>query len=148
MRRLAFTVLALLAACDSPRERAGDEPAVGMPMSADSMQMNAMEMLPAYREHLDSLEDMAAAADSMPRGMMMDVHARETREFVDAASGDLMRLGMHSDAAYEALADSVVEDLSRIQAASGNEAERLLRAHLERVRRLMSAYEGKTREAL
>jgi hypothetical protein len=61
-----------------------------------------------------------------------------------AMHADMERMGMHSDPAYEALADSTVRDLGLMERASGTEYERLAGTHVEHVRRLMAAYETKT----
>jgi hypothetical protein len=51
---------------------------------------------------------------------------------------------MHSDPAYEALADSIVNASDRLATASGAELERLTAQHIDQVRRLADVYEAKT----
>ena len=70
--------------------------------AAAGMELKAMPMLPAFRAHLDSVAQYPA----MMRAAMPD-HRSEVKELVDAMHSDMTMMGMHSDAAYEALADSV-----------------------------------------
>jgi len=56
---------------------------------------------------------------------------------------DMTRLGMHSDPAYEALADSVVQGSAALSTAGGAELQRLVSPHVDQVRRLSAVYETK-----
>jgi len=67
----------------------------------------------------------------------------EIKNVVDAMNGDMARLGMHSDPAYEALADSVVRGSTALASASGAELERLVARQVEQLRRLSAVYETK-----
>ena len=95
-------------------------------------------MLPALRAHLDSL----ARSPSMMRNAGSRYQA-ETRHVVDAMHADMARLGMHSDPAYEALADSVVAGSAALTTAGRAELERLVARHIEQLRRLSAVYETK-----
>ncbi len=71
----------------------------------------------------------------------MVAHDSVMRGVLRAMRGDLMHMGMHSDSAYEALADSVVRDQGELAAAPAARQAELLRLHLDRVRRLLSVYD-------
>lgn len=100
--------------------------------------MTAMAMLPRLRAHLDSV----AAHPAMLKTSMSD-HQTEVSTVVDAMHADMMSVGMHSDAAYEALADSVVKGSAALGPASGPDFDRLVMQHVDQVRRLAAAYEAK-----
>ncbi len=97
-----------------------------------------MTMLPAVRARLDSLAQRPS--------MMRDAGSRlkaETINVVDAMRADMTRLGMHSDPAYEALADPVVQGSAALSTAGGAELERLVARHVDQMRRLTGVYETK-----
>ena len=98
-----------------------------------------MPMLPAVRAHLDSV-----AADPAMLHAAMPEHQAEMRRLVNAMHADMARLGMQSDPAYEALADSIVNASDRLATARGAELERLTAQHIDQVRRLAKVYEAKT----
>lgn len=98
--------------------------------------LEAMAMLPAIRATLDSMV--------RDPGMMKAAGARypaEAKQLVDAMRADMTRLGMHSDPAYEALADSVVRGSSELSTATGVELEHLVTRHMDQVRRLSAVYQ-------
>ncbi|MBA3445579.1 MAG: hypothetical protein H0T58_12110 [Gemmatimonadales bacterium] len=100
--------------------------------------LEAMTMLPVVRARLDSLTQRPS--------MMRDAGSRlkaETINVVDAMRADMTRLGMHSDPAYEALADSVVQGSAALSTAGGAELERLVARHVDQMRRLTGVYETK-----
>jgi len=126
---LTLATLITLAACtgvgrDGQLERAG---------------MQATPLIPAMSRHLDSVAATPAMLQQDPPD-----HAQRVHQLMAAMHADLMRIGVPSDPAYEALADSTVSDLKAMERASGAEYDRLAAAHIEHVRRLMAAYESKT----
>jgi hypothetical protein len=139
------TVLLLLLACSGgagERARSGSDstpPAAAAKDSAGGVELQAMPMLPAVRAHLDSV----AAHPAMLHAGMPE-HQAEMRRLVNAMHADMARLGMHSDPAYEALADSIVNASERLATAGGEELERLTAQHIDQVRRLAKVYEAKT----
>ena len=112
--------------------------APGPSAAAAGMKLEAMRMLPAVRAELDSL----ARNPSMMRSAGSRYEA-ETRHVVDAMHADMTRLGMHSDPAYEALADSVVQGSAALSTAGGAKLERLVARHVDQLRRLSAVYETK-----
>jgi hypothetical protein len=108
------------------------------PATRPKPELTAMPMLPGLRAHLDSV----AANPSMLRSSMSG-HLAEVKAVVDAMHADMMAAGMHSDAAYEALADSVVKSSEALGTASGPEFKRLVAEHVDQIRRLAAVYETK-----
>jgi len=126
-RGLALTGILALTACTAPARDASQGQA-----------MQAVSMIPAMTRHLDSV----AAAPGMLHATMPD-HEQRVHALMAAMHDDMTHLGLPSDPAYEALADSTVADLGLMEKASGPEYDRLAAAHVEHVRRLMAAYEAK-----
>ena len=108
------------------------------PVATPKPRLTAMAMLPAFRAHLDSV----AAHPSMMRSSMPS-HQAKVRALVDAMHTDMTAAGMHTDAAYEALADSVVKGSAALGTASGPELNRLIAEHVDQLRRLTAVYETK-----
>ena len=129
MRYLFALALVLLPACKT----GGSE----RPGARGPMELQAAPMLPSVRAHLDSMEPGGSLTPAvMPR------HQVQVRDFVRATKADMQRLGMHSDRAYEALADSVLRGLERLASPGASDVKRLTAEHVDRVRRLASVYEG------
>lgn len=137
-----FMLFLGLASCGGGAERpAATADSTARPSASDSragMKLEAMAMLPGVRAHLDSL----AQSPRMMRSAGSRYQA-EIKNVVDAMNGDMARLGMHSDPAYEALADSVVRGSTALASASGAELERLVARQVEQLRRLSAVYETK-----
>lgn len=128
MRFVLALALVLLPACKmGSSERAS---AVG------DKELQARPMLPAMRAHLDSTSAGGALTTAA-----MPQHQLRVRNFVRATQADMQRLGMHSDPAYEALADSVIQGLEQLAGARASDVNRLTADHVDRVRRLASVYE-------
>jgi hypothetical protein len=66
-----------------------------------------------------------------------------TVRVVNAMLADMSRLGMHSDPAYQALADSVVAGSVELSTAGGKELKQLVARHVDQLRRLSAVYETK-----
>lgn len=148
MRLLSLALLLAAAACGGERGRATAQtaqgaptampmPATGTRMAGDSMRMMAAALRPALRAHLDSLASVSAAT----RRAALAGGDTLVRRVLDAMHTDLMHLGMQDDAHYQALADSVARDRSALAQAPPAEQDRLLRAHVARVRRLVATYD-------
>ena len=133
-----------LASCDGkaterPVAAADSAPMMPAPSAPGAgLKLEAMAMLPAVRAKLDSL----ARSPSMVRSAGARYQA-ETKDVVNAMHSDMTRLGMHSDPAYEALSDSVVQGSAALSAAGGAELERLVARHVDQMRRLSAVYETK-----
>ena len=121
------------------RENTPTDSVVGSSGRSSDVQLTAMPMLPGLKAHVDSV----AAHPAMIRSSMSQ-HQAEVKHVVSAMHEDMMALGMHSDPAYEALADSVVQGSTRLATAGGAGFDRLVMQHLDQIRRLASVYESKT----
>ena len=136
-----FALVLAVASCGrSPsRDAASDSSSMRSSDSAPTAEasMTAMPMLPKLRAQLDSV----AANPAMLKGSMSD-HQAEVRAVVDAMHADMTAAGMHSDAAYEALADSVVKGSVALSTASGPDFDRMVTMHVDQMRRLAAVYES------
>src|SRR4051812_38196785 len=139
----AAGVLALLGACskkaDSPARTASDSVGADTASHAAHMELKAMPMLPVVRAHLDSL-----SRNPTMMHKEMAQHQSEVKHLVEAMHSDMMAMGMQSDAAYDALADSVVNGSARLASAGGAEFKRQVARHIDQLRRLTAMYESKT----
>lgn len=151
LRNILPLALLLLAACDRsssgspasggpPSRETSAQPESGLPVATDTMELQAVAMLSAMRTHLDSTRSGAAMTEAS-----LSQHQLRVRDFMRSAETDMKRLGMHSDPAYEALADSVLRGLEGLAKAGGLDLERLTAAHVDRVQRLASVYERMVR---
>jgi hypothetical protein len=103
-----------------------------------AMELKAKPMLPGFRAHLDTLTHSTRMAPAM-----MSQHMSEVKNLVDAIHSDMIAMGMPSDAAYEALADSVVQGSQALGTASGADFKRRLSRHMDQLHRLTAVYETK-----
>jgi hypothetical protein len=138
-----IALLLLVAACSKKAGSGAGTSSDSAPAESTAarapMELKAVPMLPVVRAHLDSL--------AQKPGMMharMGQHQAEVKHLVEAMHSDMMALGVHSDAAYESLADSVVRGSARLGTAGGTEFNRLVLEHVDQVRRLAAIYETKT----
>jgi hypothetical protein len=129
----AGILLLVLAACSKRSGSASDSKA-----QSPHVELKAMPMLPAVRAQLDS---MARNPTMMHQEMAQ--HEAEVKHLVHAIQSDMTALGMHSDPAYAALADSVVRGSARLGTAGGAEFKRLVAEHIDQMRRLAAIYETK-----
>jgi hypothetical protein len=140
----AFLVVAA-AGCGGSKARESTPPdsVVGSSGPSANVKLTATPMLPGLMAHVDSV----AAHPAMLRGSMSQ-HQAEVKHVVSAMHADMMALGMHSDAAYEALADSVVQGSAKLATAGGAGFNRQVMQHLDQIRRLASVYESKTAQMM
>jgi hypothetical protein len=145
MHLLVATVL-LLVACSGKSDKADQAPAAeqGMSgMSMDSMQMDrsmgmgGMKMMPMMRAHMDSIAGMSPA--QMTRTMAR--HQRMMSQMMDQMGGDMRQMKMAGSAEWNALTDSVKADLADLPGLQGQELAQTMRAHANRVRRLIASHE-------
>lgn len=102
----------------------------------DTRAMRAEPMLAPFRAHLDSV----AATPRMIRSEMSS-HMAEVHRIMDAMHADMSAAPMHSDAAYEALADSVVKGSAALGTAKDSDLNGLVMMHVDQLRRLTAVYE-------
>lgn len=151
MLRLHMLGLAgALAACgrgDDTRAAGGDS--AGMHMGMDSMQMPGMQgggmgstgdmmrMMSGLRAHMDSI--MRLPPDRMKA--MMAAHDRMMAQMMDRMGADMRGMNMAGERDWNALSDSVRQDLAALPQLEGRALSTLMQAHGDRVNRLMSMHE-------
>jgi hypothetical protein len=139
--------LAAAAACkgkDQTAERAQPPGQQGMSgMQMDSMPMGGdhmagSNMMPMMRAHMDSMMRMSPEQMSG----MMSAHDRMMSQMMDRMGADMRGMNMSGDAKWNALVDSVKADLADLPGLQGKELSARMKAHADRVRRLISMHEG------
>jgi hypothetical protein len=138
-----------LAACkggERPGERA--QPAEQSPMggmSMDSMQMGedhmgmgGSGMMTMMRAHIDSMVRMPPGQMSA----MMAAHDRMMSQMMDRMGSDMRNMKMNGDVKWNALVDSVKADLAELPGLQGKELSARMKAHADRVQRLLAMHEG------
>ena len=101
------------------------------------MRMRSDSLMPTMRAHLDSL----AALPGRASAEMLATHDARASVLLDAMGADMMMMGMKPNPAWTALTDSVRRDLTELPSLSGNALSAGMRAHVERVRRLLGMHE-------
>ncbi len=106
----------------------------GMP----GMGMRSDSLMPMMRGDLDSL---AGLSPQFTAGML-SMHESMTSRMLDAMGADMTVMGMKPDPAWTALTDSIKQDLADLPALSGRALDARLKAHIDRMRRLMAMHES------
>jgi hypothetical protein len=101
------------------------------------MPMRGMQMMPQMRAHMDSMSRMSP---EQMRGMMA-THEGMMSRMMDGMGADMRGMNMSATAEWSALTDSVKEDLAELPNLKGQELTARMRAHDERVNRLMAMHE-------
>lgn len=141
MRQAYFWIpLSLLAvACGGEREPGGEAGRASEPgMQAMAMRMPSMDMMAGARAYLDSVA--RAEPGELPR--MVAGHRGRIEPMLTAMDQDMKAMNMTSDAAWQALADSVRSDLAALPGLSGEALVLRMRAHAGRMRRLLQRHES------
>lgn len=149
-RLLSLGLVGVFAACgrgEDARTAAGDT--AGMHLGMDSMPMQGMErggmqgmggmtaMMAGMRQHMDSM--MRLPPERM-KAMMAD-HDRMMAQMMDRMGTDMRAMNMAGDRGWNALSDSVRQDLAALPALEGAALRDRMRAHADRVVRLMGLHE-------
>ncbi len=155
MKALHLALIAGLtasAACSKPKEEPAAVSDGGMSMdssrmkgmsgmSMDSSRMQGMSgmsgMMPVMQGHMDSLmgmkpEQMSAA---------MAGHERMMSQMMDQMGGEMRQIKMSEAPKWSALRDSVRQDLAKLPSLKGQALSTRMRAHTDRVRRLMASHQ-------
>lgn len=140
---LAVIVFLALAGCaDRPAREAegtgGRGGGESTPTTGMNMEMPSMGMMTTMRGHMDSMRTAS------PRRMkaMMAGHQEMASRMMDAMGSDMRMMGMSGDSAWAALADSVRRDLAELPDLNGQQFSTRMKAHLERMQRLMAQHEA------
>ena len=134
---------ALVAAACGKKESAPQQamPSMGNMPGMTGMQgmgMRSDSLMPTMRAHLDSL---AAISPQFAAGML-SMHEAMASRMLDAMGADMAAMGMRPDPAWTALTDSIKRDLADLPAVSGRALDARLKAHIDRMRRLIALHEG------
>ena len=82
---------------------------------------------------------MGASADSQMD--MLPMHRRMVANMLAQMDAEMRRMNMAGDSAWNATGDSVRQDLARMREMSPAELQRFMRAHQQRVMRLMEMHQ-------
>lgn len=112
-------------------------PEMGGMSGMQGMAMRSDSLMPMMRADLDSLARMPG---QFPGGML-SVHNGMASRMLDAMGADMTAMAMKPEAAWTALTDSIKRDLADLPALSGRALETRLKAHVDRMRRLLARHE-------
>jgi hypothetical protein len=108
-----------------------------------SMNMRADSLMPAMHAHLDSLALMPG--DRLRS--VISAHEAMASKMLHAIGGDMTAMGVKADSAWRTLRDSVERDLADLPALRGAPLEQRVKAHIDRLKRLLAMHEIMMREA-
>ncbi|HEX7335870.1 MAG TPA: hypothetical protein VF252_01580 [Gemmatimonadales bacterium] len=114
----------------------------GMASHMDSGRMTGMPL-----QGMPMMSGMRALMDSMaglsPQQMqtMMPRHQEVMSQMLDRMGADMRGMNMPGSPEWTALADSVKRDLAELPGLSGQQLPARMRAHTDRVRRLITSHE-------
>jgi hypothetical protein len=109
----------------------------GMPMGG----MLGLGLMTAMRSQMDSIAAMSPAQMQA----RMAAHRALSSRMMDAMGADIRSRHMTPGTGWSALSDSVRQDLAELPALSGAALQTRMRAHLDRMRRLMGQHESMMR---
>ena len=107
-------------------------------MDSSGMGMQGMQMMSGMRAHMDSMMKMS------PQQMQgtMAMHQSMMSQMMDQMGADMRGMKMSSTPAWNALNDSVKQDLAELPDLNGQALATRMRAHADRVKRLITMHEG------
>jgi hypothetical protein len=107
-------------------------------MAMGDMPMQGMQMMSNMRAHMDSMIRMS------PQQMeaMMARHEQMMSQMMDQMGGEMRQMKMSETPEWSALTDSVKQDLAELPGLKGRALSTRMRAHTDRVQRLITAHEG------
>jgi len=112
---------------------------MGMGMPHRHSDMPGMMMVPMMRSHMDSMQmEMMGGAG----GGMMSRHVEMVSDMLATMERDRRQMGLGGDSAWTALTDSVRRDLRQLPGFTGPGRRERMRAHMERMQRLLDLYQG------
>ena len=144
MKALHMMVIAALvtsAACNRPKEEAAANAHSGMTMDSGRMEgmpgMGSSGMMPMMQAHTDSMMRMNPEQMS---GMMAS-HERMMSQMMDQMGGEMRQMKMAETPEWSALSDSVKQDLAELPGLQGQALSVRMRAHADRVTRLVAMHQ-------
>jgi hypothetical protein len=125
----------MMAHMDSGGMGMGQMDSGAMPMGGMSRQ--SMQMMPGMRAHMDSMISMS------PQQMqsMMAGHEAMMSRMLDRMGADMRGMKMQASPEWNALTDSVKQDLAEMPNLKGQALATRMRAHAGRGKRLMGMHE-------
>ena len=128
----------VLAACGEKKSEPQQQAMSGMSNMSGmaGMTMKADSLMPMMRAHLDSLARMPSPSAAG----MLQAHETVASQMLDAMGSDMRMMNMRPDSAWTALVDSVKRDLAHLPSLSGRALETRVKAHVERMRRLLELH--------
>lgn len=146
MNRTMIAGLAAVLALAACGEKKGEPQQQAMPGMGNmpgmaGMTMQADSLMPMMRAHLDSL---AGTPAQLAMGMLVAHDAMASR-MLDAMGADMTGMAMKPDPTWTALTDSIRRDLADLPALSGRPLDARLKAHIGRMRQLMTMHDGMMR---
>jgi hypothetical protein len=106
-------------------------------MGMGGMNMQGMQMMAGMRAHMDSM--MQRSPQQMQA--MMGMHQEMMSQMMDGMGADMRGMKMSGSPEWNALTDSVKQDLAKLTTLEGQALSARMRAHGQRVRRLMAMHE-------
>ena len=154
MKAHYMTVIAALlasAACNKPKEAPAADSPGGMTMDSSKMRGMAMDsgrmdgmsgmdqssMMPMMQAHMDSMVKMSPEQMSA----MMAGHEGKMSQMMDQMGGQMRQMKMSETPGWSALTDSVKQDLADLPGLKGQALSTRMRAHAERMKRLMAMHQ-------
>jgi hypothetical protein len=106
-------------------------------MKMGGMQTQGMQMMNNMRAHMDSMMRMS------PQQMqsMMGGHEQMMSRMMDGMGADMRGMNMAGTPAWNALTDSVKQDLADLPNLKGQQLSTRMRGHADRVKRLIAMHE-------
>jgi hypothetical protein len=131
-----------LASCGGRGDRTDRSDTSGMMGHMDSgnmsgMDMRGMQMMTQMRAHMDSMARMS----HQQMQTMMASHEAMMSQMMDRMGADMRGMNMTSTSEWTALTDSVKQDLAELPNLKGQDLSARMRAHVDRVQRLITAHE-------
>jgi hypothetical protein len=144
MRAYYLAMVAVLSAsvgCNKPKNAESDDSRRGMAMDSGGMKgmagMGGSGMMATMPAHMDSMMRMRPEQMSG----MMATHERMMSQMMDQMGGEMRQMKMSESKEWTALTDSVKQDLAELPSLKGQALSTRMRAHADRVQRLMKAHE-------
>ena len=138
---VGLVAILVIAACGKKQSEGAPERGAQTMSDMQGMRMRSDSLMPLMRAHLDSM----AALDPQFAAGMMARHDAMASQMLDAMGADMTAMGMRPDPAWTALTDSIKRDLADLPTRSGRALDQRVRAHIQRMRRLMTVHEAMMR---
>ena len=141
LQLVAIVGLMASAGCSKPKDTPAADSHDGMSMDSSGMAgMSATGnsgMMSMMQAHTDSMTRMKPEQMSG----MMATHERMMSQMMDQMGSEMRQMKMSETPEWSALTDSVKQDLAELPSLKGQALSARMRAHADRVRRLIAAHE-------